>query len=321
VHTPAVSREESPPRVLEKHAPEEHTLVVTACNAGFFSHVNRVVNHLHHSLGRDGCVAVRADWRANEDIPLFVYGTGGDGELWERFFEPLAFPNAPHRERSTWEYADLSMTGLHAYRMYKRGSGWRADYGRTFAEHVHVREELRRRADALWREGGVGDRCVGVHYRHPGHGHECPRPIPSIEAFIEWARSLLGRGSSESVVLATDVREAVDRFREAFGERLLVQPGVARVHAAEDQHASAASPSVALGEQALVDALLLARCEAMVHTVSNLATAVGYMNPRLRMVYCEPRLLGAAATLRARLGPPRRATQKGISRRPADAAS
>ena len=306
---------------MPEHAPQEHTLVVTACNAGFFSHLNRVVNHLHHSLGRDGCKAVRADWRVNEDIPLFVYGTERDGELWERFFEPLAFANAPRRERSTWEYADLSMTGLHAYRMYKRGSGWRTDYGRSFAAHVHVREELRRRADALWRERGAGDRCVGVHYRHPGHGHECPRPIPSIEAFIERARGLLGRGGCTSVVLASDVREAVDRFREAFGERLLVQPGVARVHAGEDQHASAASPGVALGEQALIDALLLARCEVMVHTVSNLATAVGYMNPRLRMVYCEPRLLGAAATLRARLRPSARATEQGISRRPADAAS
>jgi hypothetical protein len=55
----------------------------------------------------------------------------------------------------------------------------------------------------------------------------------------------------------------------------------------------------------LIDALLLARCEAMVHAVSNLATAVGYMNPRLRMVYCEPRFVGAAASLRARVSPQR----------------
>jgi hypothetical protein len=294
---------------------EQHTLVVTAWNGGFFSHVNRVVNHLHHSLGRGGCAAVRVDWRVSEHIPLFVYGTARDGELWQHFFEPLAFPNAPRHERATWEYADLSMTGLHAYRMYKRGSRWRTAYGRAFAEHVHVREELRCRAREMWQDAGAARRCVGVHYRHSGHGHECPRPIPPIEVFIDRARSLLRGGSPASVVLATDVHEAVEGFRVAFGDRLLVQPDVVRAHAADHQHDLGASPSVALGDQALIDALLLARCDVMVHTVSNLATAVGYMNPRLRMVYCEPRLVGAAATLRARLSPRRRATLQGVSRR------
>jgi hypothetical protein len=297
------------------HVLDEHTLVVTAGNAGFFSHVNRVVNHLHHSLGRDGCAAVRADWRVAGEMPVFVYGTAEDGELWQRFFEPLAFPNAPSAERSTWMYADLSMTGLHAYSMYKRGSAWRVAYGRTFAEHVRMREDLRRRARELWRDCDAGERCVGVHFRHPGHDHECPRPIPPIEVFVERTRRLLRGKGLASVVLATDVHEAVESFRAAFGDRLVVQPGVARAHAAGHQGNRDVQPSVALGEQALIDALLLARCEAMLHTVSNLATAVGYMNPLLRMVYCEPRLVGTTVTVRTRLSRRRRATEEGISRR------
>ena len=305
--------------VLKGHVSNEpYTLVLTACDAGFFSHVNRVVNHLHHSLGRDGCAAVRADWHAGEGVPLFVYGTPQDGELWQRFFEPLAFPHAPANERTTWRYADLSMTGLHAYRMYKRGAAWRTAYGDVFAEHVHVREELRRRVDELWRDAGLGPHRIGVHYRHAEHDHECPRPAPSVEEAIARTRDLLGRGGGDGtgVVLATDVHEAVDAFRAEFGERLLVQPGVARARAGGEQHDSGAPPSVALGEQALIDALLLARCDVLLHTTSNLATAVGYMNPRLRMVYCEPHLAGLAATVRARLSPPRRATEVGISRRP-----
>jgi hypothetical protein len=294
----------------------QYTLVVTAWNGGFFSHVNRVVNHLHHSLGHKGCAAVRVDWRAGDHIPLFVYGTRTDGELWRHFFEPLAFPNSPDDERATWRYADLSMTGLHAYDMYKRGSRWRTQYGRAFAEHVHVREGLRHRAHDLWKDCGVSVRSIGVHYRHPDHGHECPRPIPPIEAFIDRTRSLLGGDSRASVILATDVHDAVDSFRAAFGDRLLVQPGVARIHAHERQHSPNKPPSIALGEQAMIDALLLARCDVLLHTVSNLATAVGYMNPKLRMVYCEPRLIGASATLRARLTPVRRATLEGVSRRP-----
>jgi hypothetical protein len=290
--------------------------VITAWNGGFFSHVNRVVNHLYHSLGHKGCAAIHVDWHVGEHIPLFVYGTKADGELWRHFFEPLTFPNAPDDELTTSGYADLSMTGLHAYRMYKRGSRWRAEYGSAFAKHVHVHEDLRRHMDGQRRDGGVGTRSIGVHYRHPDHSHECPRPIPSIDVFIERTRSLLRGDSLASVVLATDVHEAVDSFRAAFGDRLLVQPGVERVHAREQQHSQARPPSIALGQQALIDALLLARCDVLLHTVSNLATAVGYMNPQMKMVYCEPPLIGASATLRARLSPARRATLEGVSRRP-----
>jgi hypothetical protein len=44
--------------------PSRHTLVVEALDSGFFSNFNCVVNHLHHSLGRNGCCAVRVDWRS-----------------------------------------------------------------------------------------------------------------------------------------------------------------------------------------------------------------------------------------------------------------
>lgn len=289
--------------------------MLTATNAGFFSHVNRVVNHLHHSLGRDGCAAIRVDWRASEEMTFFVYGTPDDGELWQHFFEPLEFPDAPLLERSTWRYADLSMTGLHAYRMYKRGDEWRAAYGRAFGEHVRIRGELRRRADELWRDAGAGERSVGVHFRHPDHGHECPRPIPPVEVFVERTRELLRDSPHASVVLATDVAEAVESFRAAFGGRLLVQPGVVRANVDGSQSSRPEPPSVAQGEQVLVDALLLARCDTLLHVVSNLATAVGYMAPRVRMVYCEPQWLGTLASARLRLSPRRRATDKGVSRR------
>jgi hypothetical protein len=178
-----------------------------------------------------------------------------------------------------------------------------------------VREELRRRVQELWRDGGVGGSSIGVHYRHPEHSHECPREAPSMDTFIDRTRSLLARSKGASVVLATDVREAVESFRDAFGERLLVQPDVARAPAGETQYDWGLPPCAELGEQALIDALLLARCDVLLHTTSNIATAVGYMNPRLRMVYCEPRLVGARETLRARLSHPGEATLAGVSRR------
>jgi hypothetical protein len=283
-------------------SPEPYTLVVEVADGGFFSNVNRVVDHLRHSLGSDGCEAIRVNWRVNGSLQEFAYGTPADGELWGSFFEPLLFPRAPTLERTTNLYADYGMTGLRAYRMYKRSSLWRADYGRAYREHVVVRAEILGRVEAVASERMSGRFCVGVHVRHPDHAVELPGPAPSIERFVAQARRLVARGKPAVVVLATDVVEAVERFSDAFGDRLVVQADIARTRWQEPQlqHAQPAA-RLELGTQVLVDTLLLARCDVLLHVVSNIATAVGYMNPGVRMVYCEPRLVGMRAVVHTRL--------------------
>jgi hypothetical protein len=269
----------------------DHTLVVEAIDSGFFSNFNCVVNHLHHSLGLNGCRAISVDWRANRDFREFAYGKPEDGNLWEQFFEPLAFPDRPLREIRLNAYADYSMTGGQAYAMYKSGNDWRATYHRVFAKHVRVREEIATRVDEIAAERLDGAFCVGVHYRHPAH-NEGPRPAPPFLKHAQWAGRLLPRDRESRVVLATDIHECVDHFRDVFGERLVVQGGVARVPLAEEQQVhylhAREDPRTSLGKEVLVDALLLARCAVLIHTVSNIATAVGYMRPDANMLFCEP---------------------------------
>jgi len=167
----------------------DHTVVVEANDSGFFSNVNCVVNHLHHSLGHHGCRAISVDWRASRDFREFAYGKPADGNLWEAFFEPLAFPDRPARETRLNSYADYSMTGGGAYAMYKSGDAWRAMYHRVFAKHVRVREEIATRVDEIARNRLEGAFCVGVHYRHPAQ-NEGPRPAPSFLEHAQWAGRL-----------------------------------------------------------------------------------------------------------------------------------
>jgi hypothetical protein len=60
------------------------------------------------------------------------------------------------------------------------------------------------------------------------------------------------------------------------------------------------APTTKLGEQVLIDCLLLARCDVLLHVTSNLATAVGYINPELRMIYHETPMQAAVNYLRLR---------------------
>ena len=245
---------------------------------------------------------MRVDWRLDAPATTFTYGQPADGNLWEHFFEPLSFPAAPPLERITQEYADYGMTGMRAYRMYKRGGRWRHDYGRAYHEHIRVRPAILDRVEEIWRSGMAGRFCVGVHIRHRDHSHECPRPIPEPDEFVERATRFASRGDRAVVFLATDAPRAVEPFETAFGERLVIQQNVERERVSRGQpQVGMRDPRVELGEQVLVDALLLARCNVVLHTVSNIATAAGYMNPAMRMVYCEPAYLDFLAKLRSRV--------------------
>ncbi len=268
---------------------ESATLVIRNRDAGFFSNLNAVVDCLINRLGRDGVEAARVDWRVPESTINFHFGTAAGGNLWAAFFEPLPFAAFPARTVETESFVDNAITGRSAYATYKLKRRWRQRYHRAFARYVKPRRLLLDKVERVHRDRMDGHFCVGVHCRHPGHGSENLFPIPDPDAFIARVKRLLPSDRSWRVFLATDNQAAVTAFDAAFGRRLIVQPGVSRSEsAAEKPHnIKHENPNTGFGEEALVDCLLLARCDVLVHVTSNLATASGYINPDMKMVYCE----------------------------------
>lgn len=277
----------------------KRTLVIHARDSGFFSNLNQVLNNLRHRLGRGGIEAARVEWYAGPKLPQFSYGNPEDGNLWLRFFEPLPFDTIPAETFETDIYARITMTGRIAYAMYKLHWRWRRNYYRTFRHYIRIKPHILGRADAIHRAQVAGRYCLGAHYRHPAHDSECLNPIPEPAAFIAALRRKIPRNRPWVVFLATDAEPAVTAFREAFGERLVLQPGVQRSASLAEGNLHHDNPAagVALGEQALIDSLLLARCDLLLHVTSNLATAAGYMNPRIKMLYCETRRQAAMGYL------------------------
>ncbi len=276
-------------RMLTARAePDQFTLIIRNRNSGFFSNLNLVLNNLYWRLGRDGIGAAIVDWRATADVPQFSYGSEKHENLWLRFFEPLPFEYFPPARRETNFYASSNITSNFAYATYKLNRRWRRIYHRLYRRYVRIRPSVREGADRIYQSGMAARYCVGVHYRHPAHDSECLYPIPSPEVFIERARRMLPKRRLGAVFLATDLEPVVDAFRSVFGESLILQPGVRRARSASEKEVHRqGAPGLELGEQVLIDCLLLAKCDAMLHVASNIATAAGYLNPRLKMVYCE----------------------------------
>ena len=191
---------------------------------------------------------------------------------------------------------------------------WRRQYHNVLQRDVRLKADLQAGVDGFSQRHFDGRFMIAAHVRHPSHTIEQPGAAIAREDayFNRIERELARRGVASEpwgVFLATDQDRVVDRFKAAFGDKVVYQEGVRRTRPAEDlafdrlpdaekgldghqlQHLVAADQSkwsVDMAREVIRDAWLMARCNVLLHVVSNISTAVAYINPDIDMVFCSP---------------------------------
>ena len=278
-------------------------VVICAHAAGFFSNFNKVLNHLVVSWRDPGIVEIAVDWSRHRIRPepyldgatTFNYGRVEDGNLWERFFEPISCRRGFHLiEAETHSYIDMTITHAMAEALYRSGRGWRDEYHAAYRRHVRPLPAIVDRVDALHARLIGSRHAIGIHVRNASSALEQPSGrMPTFEQYAGEVAEILRAHEDAVIFVATDVEEVLARFRARFGDRVVCQEGARRsAHHSESwrdaMHLSLPVGDVKYGEEVLIEALMLARCDHFVHCCSNLATAVYMINPDVVMAYCEP---------------------------------
>lgn len=222
-------------------------------------------------------------------------------------------PQARHNEMR-----EPLMTYVHAYKLYQSQdfAAWRRQYHRVFTDHVHLRPELEAEVGRFVEVNLRKRVLIAAHVRHPSHTVEQPGSvIAHTDTYIRAVRRQLlqsgisGDDADWTVFLATDQERTVVQFREAFGDHVACYDDVRRTRPTEDaafhalapeeqnkeghqlQHlvaADRASWSFRMAWEVVRDAFTMARCQCLIHVVSNVSTAVAYMNPNMELIFCSP---------------------------------
>jgi uncharacterized protein (TIGR03032 family) len=256
-------------------------------NGGFFSNFNKVLNWLSE-IDRE--CNVHVDWTYTGSESAFRYGDAIGENIWEIFFEPISDAVSATEAVVQDRYIDFTMTGAGAHLMYlgKDFPSLRNRYGQIFAQFVRVKSEILAEAEQIFAALMDGYFCIGVHKRHQLHRVEdfYLQPVP-IANIIDTICKIMPATPKVRIFLATDEEDAIAAFSEAFDERLIYQAQAARspATAQQEMHWNREHRGSYLAKQVLMDALLLARCQVLVHGVSNVATAVLMMNPQMSSVY------------------------------------
>ncbi|MBX4187724.1 MAG: glycosyltransferase [Candidatus Doudnabacteria bacterium] len=213
------------------------------------------------------------------------------------------------------EFREPLLTYIHAYKLYKKENfqKWREWYNSYYKKYLKVRPHIKESVDRFVGKYFDGKKVIAAHIRHPSHGMEQPGGrLPTVELFCEKITELIKQQNwkPEEYVLfiATDQDSVIEYFKKYFPDNLVYSGDVKRVTAEDDmlfkklsaeeqlkeghqiQHKTAADPSkwsVSMAEEVVIDALLLAESDYFIHVTSNIATAVSFMNPKTKMIYCE----------------------------------
>ncbi|MCF7730766.1 MAG: hypothetical protein K9N23_03725 [Akkermansiaceae bacterium] len=120
---------------------------------------------------------------------------------------------------------------------------------------------------------------MGIHYRGTDKLISEAVRIPYAEALDV----LAGLDSRIHFFVATDEQAFLDAMLDRFGRRVIFREqhrstDGTPIHHFEPDHASL---GCIRGKDAILDAILLARCHALIRTVSNLSLASTFMNPNI----------------------------------------
>ena len=280
--------------------------------------------HGFHEIYPDWRVSsMQRFWKTNE-FKSFCYGKPTDGNIYFKLFDvEEQFKKSEQEIQDILDSglkahtfnasADPNLTFTHADKLYRSFGlqSWR-DSMRACLGGLKPNKNVQDRLDKTFNHVDADTYLIGMHVRHPSHAIEQPdSKIAVASDYISLAEDLIREeqlqnpGRDIRVFLATDQEVVKNQFIAAFGESLISIAGVSRVSVEDSikyeglqagmklsegfqiQHIKAGNPhdwSLGLAEDVIADAWGLAKCNVMVHTVSNVATAVMFINPKIRCI-------------------------------------
>lgn len=196
---------------------------------------------------------------------------------WEYYFEPIRIYNKKKSYRkiictqdqeSGWAFAALSSIS-------------RYQAAQLIKEFIRVKEPIKEKARAF-RQKNFGAFTIGIHYRGTDKSREAPRVTyeevtKAIKEFVQ-KRQL----TSYKIFIATDEQPFISYMVQQFHDQVVYcnhfrSKNKHPIHYGNNNKYQS-------GKEALIDCLLLSRCNVLIRTQSNLSSMAANINPSLETI-------------------------------------
>lgn len=253
-------------------------------NAGMFATCNLVLGHLY--LFDIGCY--------NKDIDGLKVDFGKKGNYydpkrgsnwWRYYFEPLEIKNSiksklkvtsPDQNRNAWD---------------KRKTLSREQANALIKKYIKIRPSIKKNVKEFAREKFKDYFMIGVHYRGTDKAKEAD-PVSYDDALevIEEYIDTLPKKTKFKIFIATDEVGFLEYMKSCYPKRIIAIEAFRSENSDPVHHSD--NDSYLLGEQAIMDSLLLSKCDVLIRTSSSLSLWSTYFNPKVPVIMLNERRNG-----------------------------
>lgn len=192
---------------------------------------------------------------------------------WEYYFEPVS--QDQYHEGDEVHYQYLPPTAYVNFTDFTNNKSNRRLANQFMDKYIRIKPHIVDAVEAFYhRHFFRGKKTIGIYYRGTDKSQETKR-IP-IALVIKQARKFKGC----QFFVATDEQYVLDTFKK-FLPGPVIHTDCFRSKDGRPIHFHGTGGKALAGQEVLIDALLLARCEYFIHTWSNVSMAVLVFNPAL----------------------------------------
>jgi len=160
------------------------------------------------------------------------------------------------------------------------------DGARTFYKYLRPKPHINKIVDDFWTTIGTDGPVVGVHFRGTDHSEEAPRV--SYEHCLEVVENYLRNHKTiQAVFVASDEQAFVEFIKKSVKNNVSIYSHDDYYRSSDDRpvfRTAIGEGGYEKGEDALVNALLLAKCSTLIRTTSCLSAWASIFNLDLKVI-------------------------------------
>ncbi len=239
---------------------------------GFFASLNCV---LHHLLWCEKHHRVPVVYWDNRSL-YYTPGFSKNKNVWEYYFEPVSHVRAKPKKPITLQFTPYVPDKIEfCPEMIDQETRLKAH--KLITRYIKIKRNIQHKIDSFYATHLAGKKTIAIHIRGTDKGIEEPLITAEQIACV----ALEQADNDVQFFIASDEQQLLDKLIELLRGRTIVYYDCYRSDNNKPLHTrNPYKPSVAqLGEDVLVEVSLMARCNALVHTLSNVSSAVLYFNP------------------------------------------
>lgn len=219
----------------------------------------------------------------NDSVYYNKDGYNGCTNVWEYYFYPVS--------KDTYQIGDVinknsdqtivpeGISHIGWVPEHTREKWYRRVVSRIIEKYIHIKPAVKNKIESFYKQNMLGKKTIGIHIRGTDKYREAIAVSPST--IFEQANILAAQFPACQFLIATDELSILEEAKSKLSGKVIYYEAFRSqdgrpIHFNTHQYNKAK-----LGEEVLIETILLARTDIFLHTLSNVSSAVLYFNAEL----------------------------------------